>query len=379
MEHLHGVVIPDQSSDPAPGTPRSHRRPAAPPAHPGAVPQRLHTAHKAGPALAAFDLAGEHIAVGVSAAAAAMLVVLLHPRLGQIPDLPGDDGRMVILNPDLRHLPAVSAFLMGQIVGGIGLFLHQVPHILLVMQNFENGRGLPLAAAAVRSIPRPGQEAGQGGGAHLLHGIFLKNQPDQLRALRLDGEAAVLYLVAQQGPAEDHALLHPAGLPPDHPAGGFAALVLGHGGHDGQAQLAVAVHGVDMVGDKFHRHANPLELPGIAERVHDIAGKPADLLGENQLKLPLKGVLHHPVELDALPGAGAGDSLVGIDGIQRPVWISFDVGPEILLLGRKGIGLIVLLGGHPAIGCNINHRDAPFRRCSGPGSSSPMYAGRRRV
>ena len=62
----------------------------------------------------------------------------------------------------------------------------------------------------------------------------------------------------------------------------------------------------------------------------------------------------HAVKLGALFGVGAGDTLVGVDLLQHPFRVSVDPLPEIALLGLKRVGLILLVGGHAAVGRNLN-------------------------
>ena len=69
------------------------------------------------------------------------------------------------------------------------------------------------------------------------------------------------------------------------------------------------------------------------------------------------GVVNHPVEGRPLLGGRAGDALVCIDLIQLPVRLAVDVLLKIALLRLKGIGLVILVGGDPAVGCYFDHVD----------------------
>ena len=183
---MHGVVVPNQFSNAAAITAFTHRRSAAPPANLGAIPQGPYPSNKTGSAEGALDLAGEHIAVGVTVLPFSMFVVLLQPFLSQVPDFPADNRFMMILDTDLRHLAPITSLLMGQIIGGIGFFLNQVPHILFIFQDFDDGAGFP-HASMIGTISFPVQISDNLSGSHLLHRIFLENQPNKFCPFGLNG------------------------------------------------------------------------------------------------------------------------------------------------------------------------------------------------
>ena len=291
-----------------------------------------------------------------------MLVVLLQPFLSQVPDFPADNRFMMILDTDLRHLAPITSLLMGQIIGGIGFFLNQVPHILFIFQDFDDGAGFP-HASMIGTISFPVQKSDNLSGSNLLHRIFLENQPNKFCPFRFNGQLAILYVVAHKRTAKYNPFFHLSGLPPDHPVGGFPAFILSHRCHDGEPQFSIAVHGVDVVGHEFHRNTDSFQFPGIAQGIYNIPGKTADFLGQNQLEFSFMGILNHPVKLDAFPGTGSGRALVRINGVQLPVGISGNVFLEILLLRFERICLILFVSRYPAITCYFQFDPSPLCGC----------------
>src|SRR5699024_4862934 len=85
---------------------------------------------------------------------------------------------------------------------------------------------------------------------------------------------------------------------------------------------------------------------------------------ENDAKFPVLGVLNHPLKGYPPFGAGACDTLVGIDAIQLPLGVLADVLGEVALLSGKGVCLVLLVGGDSAIAGHGNHSRLPFSSCS---------------
>ena len=339
---------------------------AAPPSGGAAVLPLLLPGHKAGAAFAALDFPAEPVAVGVSRPQRAIPVSLFQLLLHHVPELPVDDRRVVIPDDHQLLLTVVGLFGVGEIVRGNGFFLYQIPHILLIFQKLHDTAPVPPDAAPVGSVARLPQLPGDHRGSLLLHAVLVKDQAYQLRALWICCQASILYIIAQQGTAEHHPLLHPPGLAPLHPAGGLAALLLGDGAHNGQPKLGVRLQGTDAVVHKQYAHTQGLQLPGVGNGVQDVPGEAAHLLGEDELKLSHAGVGDHLVERRPLFGGGAGDPLVGVDLVQLPLRLAVDVCPEIPLLALKGVGLVVLVGGHTAVGCHFDHGVPP------PPSAPPL-------
>ena len=243
---------------------------AAPhPAEASVLPLPL-AGHKAGAAFAALDFAAEPVAVGVSRPQRAIPVSLFQLLLHHVPELPVDDRRVVIPDDHQLLLTVVGLFGVGEIVRGNRFFLYQISHILLVFQKLHDTASVPTDASPVGSVARLPQLPGDHRGSLLLHAVLVKDQAYQLRALWICCQASILYIIAQQGTAEHHPLLHPPGLAPLHPAGGLAALLLGDGAHNGQPKLGVRLQGADAVVHKQYAHTQGLQLPGIGDGVQDV-------------------------------------------------------------------------------------------------------------
>ena len=181
----------------------------------------------------------------------------------------------------------------------------------------------------------------------------MEDEPDNFRALRVDGHFAANHVVTQQRAAKNDALLHAAHLPPFGALRGLAALILRDGTHDRQPKLAIVGAGIQAVIEKQHADAAPPQLAGDLQCVHRVATKTADLLGHDQVDLAQLRRMEHFVELHALVGRCAGDALVGIDALQLPIRLALDVLAEIPLLRFKGICLVFLIRGYAAIRCYL--------------------------
>ena len=177
----------------------------------------------------------------------------------------------------------------------------------------------------------------------------MKDEPDNFRALRVDGHLAADHIITQQRAAKDDALLHTARLPPFRAFRGPSAFVLCEGTHDRQPQLPIVGAGIQAVIEKQHADAAPTQLAGDLQRVHRVAGETADLLGHDQVDLSQLRRMEHFIELHALAGGCAGDALVGIDALQDPIRLTLDVIAEISLLRFKRVRLIRLIRGYAAV------------------------------
>ena len=176
---------------------------------------------------------------------------------------------------------------------------------------------------------------GDDGGAFFLYAVLTENLPDDFRALRVDAHLPVLHIVAQQGPAEHHPLLHPPGLSPLHPGRRFSALLLGNRSHDGQPKLGVRLQSTDPVVHKQNTYPQCFQLSGVGDGVQYISRKTADLLGKDQVKFPQMGVGNHSIEGGSFLRRRSGDSFVGINLVQFPVRLAVDVLLKISLLALK--------------------------------------------
>ena len=181
----------------------------------------------------------------------------------------------------------------------------------------------------------------------------MEDEPDNFRALRVDGHFAADHVVTQQRAAKNDALLHAAHLSPFGAFRGPSAFVLCEGTHDRQPQLPIVGAGIQAVIEKQHAYTAPPQLAGDLQRVHRVAGKTADLLGHDQVDLSQLRRMEHFVELHALVGRCAGKSFVSIDALQLPIRLALDVITEISLLGLKRVRLIFLIRGYATIRCYL--------------------------
>ena len=118
--------------------------------------------------------------------------------LDSLPRFTVDDGFVVILDLHPRLLTVVVVLFVGQEIRRVGLFLHQIAAILFIFQNLRHGGRRPTAISPAAENTRLPQFAGNGAAAFALIQILAKDQPNDLRALQIDGHLAALYIVAQQ-------------------------------------------------------------------------------------------------------------------------------------------------------------------------------------
>ena len=146
--------------------------------------------------------------------------------------------------------------------------------------------------------------------------------PHHLRLFRPDGERPAPQRIAvHRIVAEGHPPPHGLELAPQRAAlGDLTALLLGHAGHDGQAELPVALPGVDAVAEKENAHVPAPQLPGDLQGIHGVAGKAGDLLGQNKVHLPGLGQRQQGSQLPAVAQRGTGQALVGQRCPTRDHW-----------------------------------------------------------
>ena len=183
----------------------------------------------------------------------------------------------------------------------------------------------------------------------------MKDQSRNFGSLRVDTHFAVFHIVAQHRCAKDYAPLHLTGLSPFNTGRSLTAFLLRNAAHDGQAQLCVRFQGVDPVIHEQDPYAQGLQFPGKGDRIQNISGEAAYLLGDNEFEFTHVGIVDHAIEVGTLLGGCAGDAFVGVDLIKLPIRLSVYVLFEIPLLCCKRICLVVLVRGDAAIACYWNH------------------------
>ena len=128
------------------------------------------------------------------------------------------------------------------------------------------------------------------------------------------------------------------------------ALRLGEGSHHGQHQFCGLIHGVDVFFFKVDRDALRLQHSDVVQAVHRVAGEAGDRLGEDQVAFALLTPFHHPHEVRPLLGRSAGDTLIREDVGHRPRLVLHDLIGVVVFLRLVAVELILLFGGHPAVG-----------------------------
>ena len=235
--------------------------------------------------------------------------------LGGVPSLAVYDGLMVVPDQYL-FLPALIQHLfVAQVVRRYVFLLKQIPRVFFVAQNTQDHHSRPLPCGGFGRhdsgfVQLPGDHVG----TLPLIQKFVVNQPHYLGLFWIHGDLSTMNIKPIDGVvAEHHPGLHAALLPPFHPLGGLAGFLLGHAGHDGQAQFSVVVPCVDVVVDENDPDAQAFQLPGVFQGIYCVPGETGYLLGEDQVEPAQLGLGDHAVERLPLAGAGAGNALVGVN------------------------------------------------------------------
>lgn len=92
----------------------------------------------------------------------------------------------------------------------------------------------------------------------------------------------------------------------------LAAFLLCHRCHDGKTKLAITVHCPNVVRYKENFNAEIAKFAGKLKGIDSVAGKAADLTGDDQVEFATFGIGKHFHEGRALFGGGSGDALVDI-------------------------------------------------------------------
>ena len=114
-----------------------------------------------------------------------------------------------------------------------------------------------------------------------------------------------------------------------------AAFLLGEGSEDGKHQLAVPAHGIDVLFLEPNFHADVLQMPYRVQQVDRVPGKALDRLREDDVDTASFGVRDHSVEVLALAGPRAGDTVVCIDTGVFPLGVLLDEGAVVADLGGE--------------------------------------------
>lgn len=103
--------------------------------------------------------------------------------------------------------------------------------------------------------------------------------------------------------------------------------------HQGDKELAGAVHGVDILFLKVDRHPGGFQAADGSEGIHGISGEPGQRLCEDQIDFAVQGIRYHTVETVTSADLQPGDTIIGVHPGKYPARMALDVFREILLLG----------------------------------------------
>ncbi len=307
---------------------------------------------EAAAANAAAELARAPVAVGVFGGVRLLPGAAGQLGLYRVPSGAVNDGLMVVFQEDLFFLPLVFRLFVGEIVQSDELFLQHVSHIFFIAENAAHHHTRPFSRGGLGRentlfIKLPCDDMS----ALALVEELVVDVADDLCLVRFDGKLTVCEVKAVDAVvAKDHPGLHAAFLPPFDPLRCFAGLLLRHAGHDGEAQLPVARPGVDVVIEKDDPDPQTLQTAGVFQGIHRVPGKPGDLLGEDQIQFARLGVGNHAVELLPAAGGSARNPLIGVDLGQDPAAMLLNVISKICFLACQRVGLILPVGGDPAVG-----------------------------
>ena len=183
----------------------------------------------------------------------------------------------------------------------------------------------------------------------------MKYQPYDFRAFLVDDELSVANVVAEHVAPEYNALFHSSALTPLDALRGFAAFLLRYGAHHRQTELVVGLVGINTVVHEYQADTVLAELTRIVDSVEQISGEARHLFCDDHIKFAVLTVADHAVEVLALIGVGASDSLVNIDLSQLPQRVSCYVFVEVPLLTFERVRLIELVGRYAAVGCHAQY------------------------
>ena len=119
---------------------------------------------------------------------------------------------------------------------------------------------------------------------------------------------------------------------------------MGKRSHDGEHDLALGIHGVDVLLLEENGYALFLKLPDVFQAVQGISGKPADRFCNDHVDAARHALIDHSVEFFTLLGVGAGDAIICINSCQCPVRVAVDVSCVMFDLRIVAGSLLVTVG-----------------------------------
>ena len=299
-------------------------------------------------AVPAHDLAAQRITHRRRLAYVDHLPALGKDRLRALKGLAVDDGGVRVFGIILIQLTRIAPLFLGQMIFHKGLLQQGIARILLVGQHFDHMVARPRSSEAPRCIglPKPCRDTAAAGAIQ----ICSEHVPHHGGFVLVDHDLSVHRPVAiQQHQVHGLPLGEILAYPPFAVVGHAFALLLRKRSEDGEHQLAVPAHGVDVLLLKINVNAQRLQLAHRFEHGHRVAGEPADGLGEDQVDLSRPAIREH------LPESGpvalcAGVRFIGVHARVFPAGLALDIGAVVADLPGEGMQHGVLSRGDAAIG-----------------------------
>ena len=217
------------------------------------------------------------------------------------------------------------------------------------MPDGQGVKGVPLPAG----VAQLHQPFGNRAGSKTLVSVEVKDNADDLRFLLIDGQNAVLFIVAIELVVAQHMAVFD-GLPKAkfQPFRQLPDFILGNPRHNHQPELAVRVQCVDIVVLKKYTHIVIQQFLRISDAVQSRSGKPGNLLGNDEIKHPRLCIPDHAIKIVPLLRGATGNSLIHIPRHEFPVGLALNQLRVILHLIFQRIDLFILICGHPGIKCH---------------------------
>ena len=137
------------------------------------------------------------IAAFLSVSRTATILTFEHFLLGSIEKVLGDNGLVMIFNIILRHLARILDSALSQKVDGVGFLQKGIAHVLLVLEDFPDGRVIPFGLSCSGQDPVGFQSFGNGVEG-LAFQVFPEDPADVLGFLGDEDEVSILILVIAQ-------------------------------------------------------------------------------------------------------------------------------------------------------------------------------------
>ena len=189
------------------------------------------------------------------------------------------------------------------------------------MPDGQSVKGVPLPAG----VAQLHQPFGNRAGSKALVAVKVKDNADDLRFLLIDGQDAVLFVIAIELVVAQHmTILNSLPKAEFQPFRQLPNFVLGNPRHNHQPELAVRIQCVDVVVLEEHPHIVIQQLLGIFDAVQGRSGEPGNLLGDDEIEHPGLCIPNHPVKIVPLLRGATGNSLIHIPRHEFPVGLALN-------------------------------------------------------